>query len=255
MNLSSPLLLPLTQISHLPPSKFLSIISPMAGPVMVTAHALTHLVEMEFKTLLPTKADQHELLAEILIPPRIMRFMDMIYDAYLSSSTPVFMNMNMNIMDIYPTHLSNSQAISIMIWNVQGAGSPDFLSILKELIRVNKPHVLALVETHISGDTAQRVCDRINFSGKTRVDADGFRCGIWLFWQTESVSVNAIIHHPQHITVEVSRVGHVPWYFSAVYASPNPHIREELWQELEHFSRSINSPWLIAGDFNETQTL
>ncbi|XP_074291112.1 uncharacterized protein LOC141617879 [Silene latifolia] len=142
-----------------------------------------------------------------------------------------------------------------MTWNVQGAGNPAVLTMLKELIRVNDPQVLALLEPHISGDTAQRVCDRINFSGKTRVEAEGFSGGIWLFWRAELVTVTPIIHHPQHITVEISRRGETPWYFSAIYAQPDSVKKEELWRDLEAFARSHDKPWMAMGDFNDTRYL
>ncbi|XP_074283605.1 uncharacterized protein LOC141608145 [Silene latifolia] len=140
-----------------------------------------------------------------------------------------------------------------MTWNVQGAGSVSFLAMLKEIIRVNKPQVLALVETRISGETAQRVCDHINYGGKTKVDVEGFSGSIWLFWKPEEVSVVPIIHHNQHITVEISRMGEIPWYFSAVYASPNSVKKEELWRSLEDFARTHNRPWLAMSNFNDTR--
>ncbi|XP_074290990.1 uncharacterized protein LOC141617724 [Silene latifolia] len=156
-------------------------------------------------------------------------------------------------MDRFPNNLNRRPAISLMTWNVQGAGSPAFLIMLKELIRVNNPQVLALVETHISGDVAQRICDRINFGGKTRVEAEGFSGGIWLFWRPEEVTVTPIIHHSQHITVEISRNGEIPWYYTAIYASPDSVKKEELWRNLEEFARTHNRPWLAMGDFNDTR--
>ncbi|XP_074288103.1 uncharacterized protein LOC141613265 [Silene latifolia] len=158
-----------------------------------------------------------------------------------------------NLMDRYPNRLNERPPLSLMTWNVQGAGSTAFLTMLKQIIRVNKPQVLALVETHISGETAQRVCDRINYGGKTRVEAEEFSGGIWLFWKPEEVSVTPIIHHSQHITVEIARVGEIPWYFSAVYASPDWVKKEELWRSLEEFTGSRNRPWLTMGDFNDTR--
>ncbi|XP_074288047.1 uncharacterized protein LOC141613204 [Silene latifolia] len=158
-----------------------------------------------------------------------------------------------NLMDRYPNHLSRKPGLSLMTWNVHGAGSAAFLSMLKELIRVNNPHVLALVETHISGATAQRVYDRINFGGKTRVEAEGFSGGIWIFWRPEEVSVKPLIHNSQHITVEIGRVGEIPWYYTAVYASPETTKKELLWKDLEDFARTHNRPWLVMGDFNDTR--
>lgn len=52
----------------------------------------------------------------------------------------------------------------------------------------------------------------------------------------------------------VSRVGSTPWYFTAIYASPDPSKRQELWTDLKNFAESMNEPWLLAGDFNETRS-
>ncbi|XP_056688449.1 uncharacterized protein [Spinacia oleracea] len=139
-----------------------------------------------------------------------------------------------------------------MIWNVQGAGSQAFLTMLREVIRINNPTILALVETHISGDTAQKVCDRIGFSGQFRVDAQGFRGGIWLFWRKELVNVHVLDSHTQHITVEISKVGETPWIFSAIYASPGSNLKRELWEALEEAKRRFTGPWILRGDFNDT---
>lgn len=49
--------------------------------------------------------------------------------------------------------------------------------------------MLALVETHISGDQLQFVCNKFGFSGEICVEAEGFSGGIWLFWHAEEVSI------------------------------------------------------------------
>lgn len=41
------------------------------------------------------------------------------------------------------------------------------------------------------------------------------------------------------------------WIFTAVYASPNPRIRDIIWEELGSHAESNQNPWLIAGDFND----
>lgn len=74
-------------------------------------------------------------------------------------------NVHLNVYDRYPLFQGFNMYIKIMIWNVQGAGSQFFFTIIKELIKINNPTVLVLVETHISGEIAQRVCDSIGFSG------------------------------------------------------------------------------------------
>lgn len=67
------------------------------------------------------------------------------------------------------------------------------------------------------------------------------------------MTVEPILKHEQHITMDIKRVGDTPWYFTAVYASPDPMKRRELWDELKEFASTHNKPWLIAGDFNDTR--
>ncbi|XP_074318803.1 uncharacterized protein LOC141655633 [Silene latifolia] len=136
-----------------------------------------------------------------------------------------------------------------------GTGNMNKISAIKEVLRVYKPSVLALVETHMGGDHAIKLGSILGYTGHSRVNAIGFSGGIWLYWKTEVVIVSSVTEHPQYITVEVARIGEFPWFFSAVYASPDPTNRRELWNELETFARNNNRPWLIAGDFNETRYL
>ncbi|XP_074318764.1 uncharacterized protein LOC141655591 [Silene latifolia] len=192
-----------------------------------------------------------ELYLEMTIHPQELNVLMRLSEAFLSSLSYY----PDNFMDRFPNQLTRQSALRLLTWNVQGTGSNEFLSTLKELIRINKPQVVVLVETHISGATAQRVCDRINFRGRTRVDAAGFSGGIWLFWHPEEVTITPIIHHSQHVTVEISRNGEIPWYYSVIYASPVYAKKEELWRELEAFARTHDRPWLIMGDFNDTRYL
>ncbi|XP_021766594.1 uncharacterized protein LOC110731050 [Chenopodium quinoa] len=159
----------------------------------------------------------------------------------------------MSIEDSIPNLAPNSSPITCMVWNVQGAGSKEFIYALKEVIKVNKPNVFALVETHMGGQQAEKIASILGYTGHTRVDAHGFSGGIWVYWKSELVSVEPIVKHRQYITMDIKRVGETPWYFTAVYASPDPTKRNELWQELQNFANQHSKPWLLAGDFNETR--
>ena len=152
--------------------------------------------------------------------------------------------------DRYPIFSKFNMSIKILVWNVQGVGNK--IPMVKEVIRVNQPSMVVLVETHLSGEQADRVCNRIGFSGKLRVEAQGFSGGIWMFWRKEEISVTEFGSHSQHLTVEIKRVGEDPWVFSAVYASPDSTLRRELWLELENVKNAYDGPWLAAGDFNDT---
>ncbi|XP_021761807.1 uncharacterized protein LOC110726644 [Chenopodium quinoa] len=105
----------------------------------------------------------------------------------------------------------------------------------------------------MGGAQAEKIASMVGYSGHSRVDVVGFTGGIWVYWRPDVVTVNPIHKHKQYITMDISRQGVVPWYFTAVYASPDPSQRQELWQELKNFATTHNKPWLIAGDFNDTR--
>lgn len=152
--------------------------------------------------------------------------------------------------DRYPQFPMFNMSIKILIWNVQGVGNK--IAVIRDLVRINQPTMLVLVETHLSGEQADNVCNRIGFSGKFRVEAQGFAGGIWMFWKAEEIIVSSYGSNSQHLTVEIKKTGDDGWLFSAVYASPDSTMKRELWSELEHIRRSYEGPWLLAGDFNDT---
>jgi len=90
--------------------------------------------------------------------------------------------------------------IKIIVWNVRGAGSRECLNSLKEYIRIHKPAIIAILEMHISGKRAEEVCNNIGFQGRYRVEARGFRGGIWVLWDTSELNLNILKAHPQFIT-------------------------------------------------------
>lgn len=202
-------------------------------------------------SFLPPEHNPPDLLATVQLAMELVNPMNALRDAFMS----ILPSVPLNVYDRYPSFPKFNMSIRIMIWNVQGAGSQAFLTMIKELIRINKPNVLALVETHISGDTARRVCEKIGFPGHVRVDAQGFSGGIWLFWKDDIVSVNPMATNNQHITVEINKIGETPWLFSAIYASPESSVRHDLWAELEEIKRNYSGPWLLGGDFNDTTSM
>lgn len=44
---------------------------------------------------------------------------------------------------------------------------------------------------------------------------------------------------------------HGVWVLSAVYASPNAYIRDDLWEYLERLHTCISLPWLLLWAFNQ----
>ncbi|KAL2898006.1 Testis-specific Y-encoded-like protein 4 [Bienertia sinuspersici] len=52
--------------------------------------------------------------------------------------------------------------------------------------------------------------------------------------------------------MQISRANVDPWYFSAIYAIPDPIKRQDLWDSIKKFDASHNKPWVLGGDFNDT---
>lgn len=185
----------------------------------------------------------------LMLPNEINRITRLISQAYMTTlpSIPDLM------IDRLPPFASDTFPITCMVWNVQGAGSSAFSLALKELVRTHNPVVLVLVETHMGGHQTIKIGSMLGYSGHTRVDATGFSGGIWIYWREELVTIDPISQHPQFITMDIKRIGSPPWYFTSVYASPDPNKRKKLWQELKSFAALHNKPWLVAGDFNDTR--
>ncbi|XP_021753757.1 uncharacterized protein LOC110719162 [Chenopodium quinoa] len=189
-----------------------------------------------------------ELIVTLKLPNEVKQSLRYIFDAYNAafSSAKVSMNSEHNFnFDSYP--------ITCMLWNVQGVGSREFLITLHEVIKVNKPMVFALVEMHMGGDRALQIADVLNYSGHIRVEAQGFSGGILVYWKPELVTMDSIEQSNQYITMEITRVGETPWFFSAIYASPDPAKRQDLLRDLKDFAARNNKPWPLVGNFNETR--
>ncbi|KAG5562963.1 hypothetical protein RHGRI_005637 [Rhododendron griersonianum] len=87
------------------------------------------------------------------------------------------------------------------------------------------------------------------------VDPIGRSGGIWVIWDPTKVTVATNYSNPQAVHVTIQRNGFASWFLSVVYASPNPRLRETLWEDLNFFAaNNNNNPWVAAGDFNEVAT-
>ncbi|KAJ1387751.1 Ribonuclease H-like superfamily [Sesbania bispinosa] len=75
--------------------------------------------------------------------------------------------------------------------------------------------------------------------------------GIWVLSNLPSDFHTMIVDvHPQLLTIKLTHA-QAAWFVTAVYGSPNPVAREELWGHLPHVASSISSSWIVTGDFNE----
>lgn len=208
----------------IPSDKKVFVSQPMDILYMGVAIPLTHILEVRIGSWLPPISSPPDLVMTILLPNEVQHLIMLINQDYLDTlpSIPAFME------ERTPNLAPDTLPISCLAWNVQGAGSQTFISALKDLVRNHQPNVLPLVETHMGGTQALKIASILGYSGHTRVDAMGFSGGIWVYWRPDLVTVEPILKHQQHITMEIKRIGVVPWYFSAVNAS-RTRLSEEIY--------------------------
>lgn len=70
---------------------------------------------------------------------------------------------------------------------------------LKDLLAFHKPPLVALTEKKLSGDDAEHAMSEFHFSGKMKVDAEGFGGRIWLIWNDFKMGVDPLATTRQEI--------------------------------------------------------
>lgn len=169
---------------------------------------------------LPMETETQPILCRVSMPQAISSAIKRLHDAAYSIAQAKHISSDLAFRALKNT-LVSMKSLSIMVWNTSGAGNNYFLNALHDLIRLYAPSVIALVEPRISGDDADRVCNRIGYDGRIRMEVVGFSGGIWLLWRKDEVVVTPIRTETQHITVEIHRRGEEPWILSAIYAAPH----------------------------------
>lgn len=140
------------------------------------------------------------------------------------------------------------ESVSVVCWNCRGAGNDNFMRNFLDLKRVYRPAIVAILEPRVGGAVADRQCGGMGMSSWYRVEADGFRGGIWLLWDDEQVKVVILHAQPQFVHVMVAAHQGRQWCLTIVYASPNTTIRASIWSELRRMI--VAQPWCVMGDFN-----
>lgn len=144
-----PLRTPITLVSKIPPSLEVFVEEQMEGPSMFVVHHTANRARVKINSYLPPENDNPHLMMAFGIP--------FIMDEPMRALREAFMSMMTRIpeYDYYPLFSMFNMSIKILIWNVQGVGNK--LDIIGELVRINKPTVMALIETHLSGENAQKI--------------------------------------------------------------------------------------------------
>lgn len=145
----------------------------------------------------------------------------------------------------------DSTNFSILSWNIRGGAGARGQRRVRDLIKSFHPSLFAIVETHCRFETVEQFWRNAGYELCACSEAVGHRGGIWILAPlNRDFTVQIVDVHFQVVTVSVT-VNNRSWVCSAVYASPNPSLREELWAHLSNLRPQVLQPWLALGDFNE----
>ncbi|KAK8670959.1 hypothetical protein V6N13_037571 [Hibiscus sabdariffa] len=108
------------------------------------------------------------------------------------------------------------------------------------------------MEPRISGHKAESVISSLGFLNSHRVEAIGFFGGIWIAWY-DIVKVDILWNHFQFIHYRVTaKDDGCSIFTTTIYACPNAMQCKLLWHHLRMLAESIQSLWILFGDFNAT---
>lgn len=137
---------------------------------------------------------------------------------------------------------------SVLSWNCRGAGSREFLREIKDVMKEHRPSIVVLLDPHVSGVTADLVCEKLRLKKWVRSEAFGFSGGIWVMWNDGVLELKLKQADRFFLHFEVSMGGGWSWELLALYASPNSSTGRHLWGKL--YSIEVSLPWVVVGDFN-----
>ncbi|PNX73217.1 ribonuclease H [Trifolium pratense] len=139
----------------------------------------------------------------------------------------------------------------IFVWNCRGAANTSFLRYCKQYMTTWRPVMVVIVETRCDPNRLKRTFNLLEFDGFLASDVDGYAGGIVIAWKENLFMVDLIYKTFQFMHLKVQYPEGREWFFTATYASPNEENRRILWNDLKDIADSMQSSWLLAGDFND----
>lgn len=106
-------------------------------------------------------------------------------------------------------------------------------------------------ETWVDSNVANKIIDKTNLSDKIIVEVVGFSGGIWVLWDSTKIKLEAISLDEQIINLIATMDGGKSFLMSAVYASPTPVFRQDLWEYIICLGVVVKVSRLLLGDFNQ----
>lgn len=136
--------------------------------------------------------------------------------------------------------------MSVLLWNIRGAGSEPSLLYLKDMIRRHRSVVIGILEPKQNARKIEEFARNIGYHAFFH--RDPINSHIWIFW-TNIVQLTGFYTTNHCVSFYLQRPGEENIKFTMVYAKCNRVERLLLWQDLREASNTT-SPWILGGDFN-----
>ncbi|OMO52408.1 reverse transcriptase [Corchorus capsularis] len=126
----------------------------------------------------------------------------------------------------------------------------------RELVKLYSPDVLFLLETKCRDrEVAKKYVLRLGFSDFAMVESTGLAGGIFLFWDNQKVNLSVQHLDSQFIHTKILLDQSLSWFLTGAYVRPHCSLKEKFWTDLQQLALSINSAWMVVGDFNDIASL
>ena len=140
--------------------------------------------------------------------------------------------------------------MSCLSWNCRGIGNPRTVQELINMVRMERPDVVFLMETLAEESKLEQIRVILRYDNKLVCLRDGHSGGLALFWKnTFPLAINNYSKYHIDATIQCSKQGR--WRLTGFYGHPETCKRQESWEFLRHLSRDMDMAWVCLGDFNE----
>ena len=146
--------------------------------------------------------------------------------------------------------LAPPHPMNILSWNYWGLGNPTIVLALHNLVKVQGPKVLFLMETKLDGKKMEVLRFELRFKFCFTVLSRGSSGGLALLWN-DPVELTIQNYTQNHIEAHVQVLPSQLWRFIGFYGHPEGHRHRESWALLNKLNGMDQLPWLCMGDFNE----
>ncbi|PNX94787.1 hypothetical protein L195_g017967 [Trifolium pratense] len=110
---------------------------------------------------------------------------------------------------------------------------------------------MVIMETRVDPKKLSKTFKLLGFDNMQHTECRGFAGGIVVAWKDSEAQIQVETTDFQFIHLMITFSNGPSWKFTAVYASPNEQLRQEMWLKLKHISQNISEGWMLAGDFND----